>query len=202
MTEKNIQSMPSATTLTPLKQNVGGKSELMDAGKILTELLQIKKGDMVGDLGAGGGLFLLQAARLVGDQGQVYAVDVVKNILSELESKARLSGLNNIKTVWSNLELIGATKINSESLDSAILVNVLYQSQKHFEIMSESTRLLKKGAKLLVIDWADNDLSFGPAKERLAKPENVISLASQMDLELAQQFKAGPYHFGLIFIKK
>jgi arsenite methyltransferase len=201
MNEITTQITPSnnSALTTP---NVGGKSELMDAGKILSELLQVKKGDMVGDLGAGGGLFLMQAARLVGDQGQVYAVDVVKNILSELESKARLSGLNNIKTVWSNLELIGATKINSESLDSAILVNVLYQSEKHFEIMSEATRLLKKGAKLLVIDWADNDLSFGPSKERLAKPEEIMSLASQMDLDLVQQFKAGPYHFGLIFSKK
>ncbi len=201
MTATNTQSTTTNTsTLAP--KNVGGKSELMDAGKILSELLQIKKGDMVGDLGAGGGLFLLQAARLVGDQGQVYAVDVVKNILSELDSKARLSGLNNIKTVWSNLEIIGATKINSETLDSAILVNILYQSEKHFEIMSEATRLLKVNGKLLIIDWAENDLSFGPAKERLAKPEELMNIASQLNLELLQQFKAGPYHFGLIFVKK
>ncbi len=197
-----LQTQTPSTKQNFSPKNVGGKSELMDAGKILTDFLQLKKGDMVGDLGAGGGLFLLQAARLVGDQGQVYAVDVVKNILSELESKARISGLNNIKTVWSNLEIIGATKINNQSLDAAILVNVLYQSQKHFEILSEATRLLKAGAKLLVIDWADNDLSFGPAKERLAQPNKIIDIANQLSLELVQQFKAGPYHFGLIFIKK
>ncbi len=202
MNELNTQIKLTDLSTIQTTKNLGGKSVLMDAGKILNELLQIKKGDMVGDLGAGGGLFLLQAARLVGDQGQVYAVDVVKNILSELESKARLAGLNNIKTVWSNLELPGATKIGNETLDSTILVNVLYQSQKHFEILSEATRLLKKGGKLLIIDWTDNDLSFGPIKERLVQPQNIISLASQMDLELAQQFKAGPCHFGLIFIKK
>jgi len=193
-------SDPITSTLAP--QNIGGKSEMMDAGKILTELLQVKKGDMVADLGAGGGLFLMQAARLVGDQGQVYAVDVVKNILSELDSKARLSGLNNIKTIWSNLELIGATKINSATLDSAILVNVLHQSQKRLEILSEAVRLLKNGGKLLVIDWANNDLSFGPPKNMLAEPNEISDLATQINLELAQQFKAGPYHFGLIFIKK
>jgi len=193
-------SDPITSTLAP--QNIGGKSEMMDAGKILTELLQVKKGDMVADLGAGGGLFLMQAARLVGDQGQVYAVDVVKNILSELDSKARLSGLNNIKTIWSNLELIGATKINSATLDSAILVNVLHQSQKRLEILSEAVRLLKNGGKLLVIDWANNDLSFGPPKNMLAEPSEISDLATQINLELAQQFKAGPYHFGLIFVKK
>lgn len=197
---QQLQNPATSPNFTP--KSVGGKSELMDAGKILTDFLQLKKGDLVGDLGAGGGLFLLQAARLVGDQGQVYAVDVVKNILSELESKARISGLNNIKTIWSNLEIIGATKINSESLDSAILVNVLYQSQKHFEILSEATRLLKTGGKLLIIDWADNNLYFGLAKERLAQADELVDIATQLNLELTQQFKAGPYHFGLIFVKK
>jgi ubiquinone/menaquinone biosynthesis C-methylase UbiE len=200
MNETNIASTVSTSVLP--QQNIGGKSEFLDAGKILSEILQVKKGDMVGDLGAGGGLFLMQIARLVGDQGQVYAVDVVKNILSELESKARLSGLNNIKTIWSNLEVVGAAKIKNDSLDSAILVNVLFQSQKHYEILAEATRLLKNGGKLLIIDWENNNLSFGPPKDRLIDLNQVIGLASELNLELAQQFKAGPYHFGLIFTKK
>ncbi|MFA5127019.1 MAG: class I SAM-dependent methyltransferase [Patescibacteria group bacterium] len=179
-----------------------GRSELLDAGQILREIVKLKVGDMVGDLGAGGGLFLLEAARLVGDQGQVYAVDVVKNILSEIESKARLNGLNNIKTIWSNLEIVGATKINEGTLDANILVNVLFQSQKHYEILAEATRLLKPGGKLLIVDWANNDLGVGPPNNRIVDQNQVKNLAQQLDLVLAQEFKAGKYHFGLLFAKK
>lgn len=199
---KNNASLPATNTTSTTTQDIGGKSELLDAGQLLKNVLQIKPGDIVGDLGAGGGLFLLQAARLVGNLGQVYAVDVVKGILSELESKARLSGLNNIKTIWSNLEIVGAAKIKDESLDSAILINVLHQSKKHYEILAEAGRLLKNGGKLLVIDWADNNLSFGPPKDRLADPTQIINYGQQLDMELLQQFKAGPYHFGLLFSKK
>jgi ubiquinone/menaquinone biosynthesis C-methylase UbiE len=199
---EKINTISVAPTTAIATQNVGGKSEFMDAGKILMEIVQLKKGDLVGDLGAGGGMFLMQAARLVGDQGQVYAVDIVKNILSELDSKARMSGLNNIKTVWSNLEVVGAAKINNESLDLSILVNVLHQSSKQLAIITEATRLLKKGGKLLIIDWGNNNLSFGPAKEKLADPNQIIGFAEEVDLVLGQQFKAGPYHFGLLFIKK
>lgn len=199
---EKINTITVAPTTDTATQNVGGKSEFMDAGKILTEIVQLKKGDLVGDLGAGGGMFLMQAARLVGDQGQVYAVDIVKNILSELDSKARMSGLNNIKTVWSNLEVVGAAKINDESLDLTILVNVLHQSSKQLDIITEATRLLKKGGKLLIIDWGNNNLSFGPSKEKLSDPNQIIGFAEEVDLALSQQFKAGPYHFGLLFIKK
>lgn len=179
-----------------------GRSELLDAGQILKDILQLKRGEMVGDLGAGGGLFLLEAARLVGDVGQVYAVDVVKNILSEIESKARLAGINNIKTIWSNLEIVGATKINEASLDANILVNVLYQSKKHYEILAESARLLKSNGRLLIVDWAHNDLSFGPPPELIVEPAKIIQLCQQLDLNLVKEFKAGRYHFGLLFSKK
>ncbi len=184
------------------KPVASGRSELLDAGQILRDILKLKKGDMVGDLGAGGGLFLLESARLVGDQGQVYAVDVVKNILSEIDSKARLNGLNNIKTIWSNLEIVGATKINEGTLDSTILVNILFQSQKQYEIIAEATRLLKPGGKLLVVDWTNNDLGVGPPNDRLVDKDKIISFAQQLDLVLVQEFKAGKYHFGLLFAKK
>ena len=179
-----------------------GRSELLDAGQILKDILQLKRGEMVGDLGAGGGLFLLESARLVGDVGQVYAVDVVKNILSEIESKARLAGLNNIKTVWSNLEIVGATKISEGSLDASILVNILYQSKKHYEILAEATRLLKSGGRLLIVDWSKNELSFGPPPELIIEPQKIIELSQQLDLTLVKEFNAGRYHFGLLFTKK
>ena len=71
-----------------------GKSELLDAGKILQEVLEIQPGQIVADLGAGGGMFTIQTARLVGDRGQVYAVDIMKSSLSDIESKARMTGFN------------------------------------------------------------------------------------------------------------
>lgn len=188
-------------TPAPNQQQVYGRSELLDSGAILRDFLQLKIGNMVADLGAGGGLFSIQAARLVGDQGQVYAVDILKNALSEIESKARMSGLNNIKTVWSNIEIIGATQINEQSLDAVMLVNVLFQSNKHYEIMGEATRLLKNGGRLLVVDWSDTNSSFAPSNDRKVDPKSLIQHANQLGLNLANEFKAGNYHFGLIFTK-
>jgi 2-polyprenyl-3-methyl-5-hydroxy-6-metoxy-1,4-benzoquinol methylase len=178
-----------------------GKSQLLDAGKILKEILGLSLGNVIADFGAGGGLFTITAARLVGEQGQVYAIDVIKNVLSEIDSKARLSGLYNIKTIWSNLEIVGAAKIPESSLDFIFIVNVLFQSKKQFEILSEASRLLKKGGQLLVIDWGDNRPSFAPQGDMKVDKNKVLECASQLDLNLLQEFKAGEYHFGLVFSK-
>lgn len=181
--------------------SVFGKSELLNANEILTNILGLKIGHRVADLGAGGGMFTLQAARLVGEQGEVYAVDVVRNCLSDIESKARMANLYNIKTVWSNIEIVGATKIPDESLDFVMLVNVLFQTKKPDQALKEGKRLLKSGGKMLVIDWSDSRGGLGPHKDRHVDPTAINAQAQKINLVPEQQFKAGQYHFGQIFIK-
>ncbi len=193
------QNTPQSTN--PNQEEVHGKSELLDAGVILRDFLQLKTGNMVGDLGSGGGLFSVQSSRLVGNQGQVYSVDILKSALSEIESKARMANLNNIKTIWSNIEIIGATQINDKSLDSVLLINVLFQSTKQLEIISEATRLLKEGGKLLIIDWSDASSSFSPATDRKVDPQTTIRHAEGLGLSLKKEFQAGKYHFGQIYSK-
>ncbi|PLX25985.1 hypothetical protein C0580_00855 [Candidatus Parcubacteria bacterium] len=183
------------------QKEVFGKSEMLNAGTILKDVLGISVGSMVADLGAGGGMFSIQSARLVGDQGQVYAVDILKNTLSEIESKARMAGLYNIKTIWSNLEVVGATKINEGTLDFTLLVNVLFQSTKHYEMMAEAARLLKPGGKLLIIDWDNTKPAFTPPSNMQVEPTKLNEYAHQLDLNLVKDFKAGQYHFGIIFSK-
>lgn len=211
MSENNVQALAKEkistdeniikSSLGPNQKQVYGKSELLDSGIILRDFLQLGTGNMVADLGAGGGGFSMQSARLVGVQGQVYAVDILKNVLSEIESQARMANLSNIKTVWSNIEIIGATKINEQSLDAVLLVNVLFQSNKHYEIMSEAVRLLKDNGKLLVVDWSDSNSSFSPASERRVDPKSVMQYAQQLGLSLVKEFRAGNYHFGQIYKK-
>jgi ubiquinone/menaquinone biosynthesis C-methylase UbiE len=181
---------------------VGGGNELLDVNFILQDNLNIQPGNIVADLGAGGAAyFTMHAAKLVGDQGEVYAVDIIKAVLSGIESKAQMSGVYNIKTIWSNLEILGATKIPAETIDHALLINILFQSKKRAEVIAEATRLLKSGGKLTVIDWHDTKPTFAPPAERQVDPAEIIKIAEKLSLSLEKEFPAGNYHFGLIFIK-
>lgn len=176
---------------------------MFDVSNIIKKL-NIKRGDVVADLGTGReGRMALAAAKYVGDEGLVYAVDIVKAILPSIQTKAAIYGLHNIKTVWSDLEVFGATKaISDNSLDVAFLVTILFQSKKHDDIIKETVRMLKPGGRLAIVDWkTGHEAPIGPAKHMRVNPKIIIDMVSQFGLKLVEEFDAGRLHWGLIFIK-
>ena len=181
---------------------IPGGNELLNAQDILENQLKLEYGDKVGDLGAGGGgYFTFQAAQIAGEAGLVYAVDVLKLVLKNIEHRAKMFGFTNIKTVWSNLEKYGATNINDSSLERALLINILFQNEHPERILREAVRLLKKGGRLLVIEWKLGRFPFGPPADRRLIQENVEDLALAAGLKKIKGFKAGKFHYGLIFEK-
>ena len=180
---------------------ITGGNALLDAKFILARA-QIKEGMQVADLGCGAsGHFVFPSARIVGKKGTVYAVDIMKTILQSIEKRAKLENLQNIQTVWSDLEIFGATKIDSGKLDVAMLINTLYQSKKRIEIVREAVRLIKKGGKLIVVEWKNSALPFGPSIENRVEKDLLKNGSAKLGLKIEEEFEAGDYHYGIIFDK-
>lgn len=180
---------------------ISGGNELLDAFKIL-EKLGVKTGHKVADLGCGGaGHFTITTAQLVGRNTNMFAVDILKSVLKSVQSKARLEGVNNIKSVWSNLEIFGATKIRKGSLDFALLINILFQSKQHENIFKEAIRMLKNEGRILAVDWNKIPSTFGPSPADRVPINQIKDTAKKLKLKLIDEFAAGNYHYGLIFEK-
>lgn len=178
-------------------------SIIIDVQKILYHA-QLKLGDNAADLGTGReAKMALPAAKAVGKNGTVYAVDVVKAILPAVENKAKMHGLNNVQTVWSDLEIYGATKaIRDNSLAAGFAVTVLFQSKKRADLLKECHRMVRPGGKLIVADWKPNVVSpLGPVDDMRVHPDEVKKIAAALNMQLAEEFDAGPYHWCLVFIK-
>ncbi len=176
--------------------------DMLNPQKILKDELGLGYGEKVADLGSGTmGFFIIEAAKIVGDQGTAYAVDVLKEALSGVEGRARLAGLNNLKIVWSDLEKYGATKIAPDSLDADLIINTLFQTNDRLTVIKEAMRLLKTNGKLLIIDWLNNQTPFGPAINIRISPQKIKEMAASINLKFVKEFPAGNYHYGLIFIK-
>jgi len=174
---------------------------LFDINSILSKM-GIDEKQQVAELGCGNfGFFVFPLARLVGRYGRVYAVDILKPTLEEVAKEAKKENLPQIITVWSNLEIFKATNIGPSSLDCAFLINVLHQSEKRIEILRETMRLLKRGGKLLIIEWKNADIPLGPSPERRVKLDSLKAATFKIGLGLKEEFAAGPYHYGLILTK-
>ncbi len=187
-----------------LKQvkKIKGGNEFLDAAFLLKNKLGVFYGAQAADLGCGAsGYFVFKLAELVGKEGHVYAVDVLKLVLKNIEHRASMLGYNNISTLWSNLEAANATLINNNSLDFALLVNVLFQNTQHGKIIQEAARMLKRGGKLLIVDWEDGRFPFGPPPEIKVSPAKLTDLALGAGLKKQELFEAGRYHYGLLLVK-
>lgn len=184
-------------------QKIPSGNSLIDPLRIFTQA-EVGFGQTVADLGVGGaGYFALQAAKIVGERGRVYGVDIQKSALSNLESRARMAGIHNIITVWSNLEIVGAAKkIANQSIDTALIINVLFQSRdKKDRILAEAYRMLKSGGMLVVVDWKRAGSPLGPTHELRVHAEDIERMATAAGFEMTKRFEPGDYHFGLLFKK-
>jgi ubiquinone/menaquinone biosynthesis C-methylase UbiE len=75
--------------------------------ELIIEKSGLKSGQQIADLGCGrGGHFSFQLAKLVGVRGMVYAVDVIKHYLDDLELELKRQEIKNIQTIWTDLELL------------------------------------------------------------------------------------------------
>lgn len=183
-----------------MAQVIGGNA-LIDVNNLIDKM-QISAKMKVADLGCGAsGHFIFPAASLIGKNGKVYAVDILKTVLESINKRIKQENLTNIQTIWSDIEIFGATKIEAGSLDLALLMNTLYQSHKRAEIVREAVRMVKKGGKLVIVDWKNIASPIGPPAEERVKKDLLKAAAKKLGLELEEEFEAGPYHFGMVFTK-
>ncbi len=173
-------------------------SEVLDIKKLINKM-QISAGMAVADLGCGTqGHFVFPAARAVGPEGKVYAVDILKSALAGVESRRKLDGATNVESVWSDLEIYGATAIPEASLDVTMVINNLPKEP----MLKEAARLTKKGGKLVVVDWKNQATPFGPPTKDRVQPSVVKDIMGRLRFLLKEEFEAGPYHYGLIFVRQ
>jgi len=149
------------------------------------------------DLGCGSGGWTIPLAKELED-GFVYALDILEEPLSALQSRAKLEKLQNIRTIRADLEK--QIPLGSDSIDFVLISNLLFQCENKKGIFSEAKRILKKGGRILVVDWKTN-ASLGPEKESRVSEEEIKKIAQEFGLKPEKEFEAGTCHFGLIFEK-
>lgn len=162
--------------------------------------LNITKGMYVADFGCGAGYFVIPVAKIVGEEGKTYALDILDSALESVRSRARIEGLFNIVTKRCNLETLMGSQIDNDSIDLVLLSNILFQSDNKDGIIKEAIRILNKGGRLAIIDWLPGQF-LGPSKELIVPIENVRKMAEDSGVKFNKNIQIDSYHWGMIFIK-
>jgi len=165
--------------------------------EILKEL-ELRKDMIAADFGSGSGGWAIPLAKRLTD-GKIYAIDILEEPLSALKNKAGVAAVVNIETIRSDIESKNGSTLKDNYLDLVLITNLLFQTKDKKLVLTESKRVLKNGGKILVIDWSP-EATFGPEGKKVSS-EEIKKLAKEIGFNLVKEFKAGDYHFGLIFTK-
>lgn len=166
------------------------------------EQFSLGKGSYVADFGAGSGFYTFSAAKAVGSSGRVYAVDVQKDLLTKIKNQAQLVGVGNVDIVWADIENLGGTKLRDGSIDAVIAANIFFQLENREGACREIKRILKRGGRVLIIDWESSFGGMGPEAGSVFDSSKARELFEKNDFELDRSITAGAQHYGLIFRRK
>jgi arsenite methyltransferase len=111
--------------------------------------LEMGEGDVIADIGSGGGYFTIAFAKKVGKSGRVYAVDVKPKYLQFIRRKAEREGLDNVTCV---LGTGGGIYLPEAGLDLLFARNVFHHLSDPSDYFRTMIKYLKPGAKVAVID--------------------------------------------------
>jgi SAM-dependent methyltransferase len=117
----------------------------------IAELIELKPGQTVADIGAGAGLMSLELARRLDPTGQVLATEIDPDLVGEIRAQAAFEGLKNVSPVLSDQSFTGLPAVCCD----AILLRFVYHEFTEPEIMNaEMLRALRPGGLVAVIDDA------------------------------------------------
>jgi tRNA A58 N-methylase Trm61 len=115
----------------------------------IAEVIRLRPGMVVADVGAGEGEWSEELARRVGEEGHVYATEVDKEKIEEIRERAETAGLDNLTVVLGNQSESGLP----EKCCDAILLRMVYHHFEQPEAMRSSLRRsLRPRGILAVID--------------------------------------------------
>jgi ubiquinone/menaquinone biosynthesis C-methylase UbiE len=108
----------------------------------------IQPGQTVLELGCGTGFFTLPAAKLIGDQGSLVAMDVLPASVEAVSKKVQTANLKNVRVVQGDAL---NTRLDAETMDAVLLFGVLPAPMLPLDrLLPEMRRILKPGGTMAV----------------------------------------------------
>ena len=138
-----------------------GRDKKLQIDKVMS-ILAIEPGKSVADIGAGSGWFTVRAARKVGKQGTVYAVDINPEAIRYINERARKEQLGNVKTILSQPD---DPLLPGRAVDSVLMLKTYHEIAHPITLLQKLRPALRPGAQVGIIDRNGNGENHGIDKD-------------------------------------
>jgi SAM-dependent methyltransferase len=165
----------------------------------LIELLKLKEGDVVADVGAGSGYLSFRLAERVGDKGKVYAEDIQPEMLDLIRKKMKDKKVANVEPVLGTLT---DPKLPAEGVDLILLVDVYHEFDHPYEMTDAMVKALKPGGRLVFVEYRLEDPDVPIKTVHKMSEKQVVKEMGPHPLKHLRTLDVLPWQHVLIFEKK
>jgi len=137
-----------------------GRDERLQINRVM-DILGITSGKAAADIGAGSGWFTVRAAKRVGANGVVYAVDINPDAVHYIRERAKKEQLQNVKAILSAPD----DPSLPASVDAVLMLKTYHEVAHPVELLRNLRPALRPGAKVGVIDRNGNGEDHGVGSE-------------------------------------
>jgi ubiquinone/menaquinone biosynthesis C-methylase UbiE len=155
-----------------------GRDERLQINRVM-DILGIGAGKSVADIGAGSGWFTVRAAKRVGRDGMVYAVDINPEAARYIGERVEKEKLQNVKTILSKPD---DPLLPKDSVDAVLLLKTYHEVANPVELLRKLRVALRAEAKVGIIDRNGSGENHGVGSEV------VIREAKEAGYKLAKQY--------------
>ena len=141
------------------------RDEKLQPDRIM-DILGIKQGSNVADIGAGSGWFTVRAARRVGNGGIVYAVDINRDYLDYIENRSKRENFANIRVILGKDD---DPLLPAKSVNAVLLLKTYHEVAQPIRLLKRTREAMRSGALLGIIDRNGKGDDHGLDKEVVIK---------------------------------
>jgi ubiquinone/menaquinone biosynthesis C-methylase UbiE len=161
------------------------RDEWQQPGRVVADL-GLTAGSRIADVGCGKGYFTFRLGKAVGEKGKVFATEISAKALKTVADRVKKEKLTNVEPVVSEPT---NTKLEANSVDAAVLCNVLHHvpKDKRAGLTKDVARAIKPGGFLYILDWrVDAKVKHDP--NRRIPRKDLVKLATDIGLVLDAEY--------------
>ncbi|MTK64983.1 MAG: class I SAM-dependent methyltransferase [Methanobacterium sp.] len=168
--------------------------DILGAEEILN-VIDLKPGDKFLDAGCGDGYVSIEASKLVGSNGKIFALDVYPESIEGVTNEIKVKGIENLEPILA--DVTESIPLDDDSVDAVLMSNVLhgFGDEELEAVLKNINRVIKKDGVFAVGEFRKEQSERGPPIDVRLHPSDVSEILTKHGYKVVKSEEIATLHY-------